>query len=459
MSDTHFDFLVLGGGSAGYNAASLASKHVKRVAIVDGSEELGGLCILRGCMPSKTLLYSAEILHLAQNGSSLGLDIPQPKVDMAALHKRKKEIIGEFADYRKSQIESDRFHLFRQNGKLGPDRTVVLADGKKLSAERILISTGSQVAVPKIPGLSEVPFLTSDDVLELDHVPESVIVLGGGVVACELAQFLSRIGTKVTMVQRSQHILSDFEPDMAAVVEQAFLDEGIELFTNTHIESIDPNENGASVQFRHGNRLVFRQAQHIFNALGRKPATAKLGLKEAGIKVSSSGHIQTDEFQMTAQAGIYAAGDCAGPHEIVHIAILQGETAARHSLGLQPDPVDYDHVLSIVFTDPQVASVGPPEKALREEFGNDLQIAEFPFSDHGKSILMNARRGYVRLFSDASSKKIHRAECVGKDAGELIHPMAVAIGTGATAEELMKASWYHPTLSEIWTYPLDDLAG
>ncbi|MGE9290415.1 MAG: dihydrolipoyl dehydrogenase family protein, partial [Puniceicoccales bacterium] len=285
------------------------------------------------------------------------------------------------------------------------------------------------------------------------------IVLGGGIVACELAQFLNRIGSKVIMVQRSQHILSDSEPDMAAVLEQALIDEGIELFTNTSIENIEPNENGVSVQFVHGHRAVIRQAQFLFNALGRKPSTSKLSLEEVGVDLLPSGHIQTDEFQMTSQPGIYAAGDCAGPHEIVHIAILQGETAARHALGLKATPVDYDKVLSVVFTDPQVASVGPPEKELRERYGDALESAEFPFSDHGRSMLMEARRGYVRLFTNAKERKILRAECVGRDAGELIHSMAVAVGTGLTVDDLLKAPWYHPTLSEIWTYPLEDLAG
>jgi pyruvate/2-oxoglutarate dehydrogenase complex dihydrolipoamide dehydrogenase (E3) component len=349
--------------------------------------------------------------------------------------------------------------LFRQNGKLGPDRTVLLADGTKLSADRILLSTGSKISVPNVPGLSDIPFLTSDDILDLESVPDSVIVLGGGVVACELAQFLSRIGSDVIMVQRSQHILSDFEPDMAAVLEEALIEEGVELFTDTTIENIEQTENGVSIQFRTGHRSVIRQGQFVFNALGRQPNTDDLGLEEAGIEVLQSGHIKTNEFQMTSQQAIYAAGDCAGPHEIVHIAILQGETAAKHSLGLEAAPVDYDKILSVIFTDPQIAAVGPSVKMLNEQFGDSLQVAEFPFSDHGRSVLMEARWGYVRLYSSSTDRKIHRAECVGRDAGELIHSMAVAVGTGATVEEVLRAPWYHPTLSEIWTYPLEDLAG
>lgn len=458
MSGEHFDFLVLGGGSAGYNAATFARDHVKRVAIVDGSEELGGLCILRGCMPSKTLLYAADVLHLAKNGKTFGLNIPRPEVDMAALHQRKLWLIEEFASHRRSQLESDRFSLFRQQGRLSADRSVQLNDGTVLTADRILISTGSKISVPAVPGLADTPFLTSDDVLDLDHVPDSVIVLGGGIVACELAQFLARIGSKVTMIQRSGHILSDQEPDMAAVLEAALTAEGVELYTGTKIENIEQTEDGVSVQFLHGHRYVVRQGTHLLNALGRKPNTANLGLQEAGIETLGSGHIKTDSYQQTSQAGVYAAGDCAGPHEIVHIAILQGETAARHSLGFEPSPVNLDRVLSVVFTDPQVAAIGPTVKVLRERHGDRLGMAEFPFSDHGRSILMEANRGYVRLYADLDSRQILRAECVGKDAGELIHGVALGVGTQMTLGDLLRSPWYHPTLSEIWTYPLEELS-
>ncbi len=458
MASKHFDFLVLGGGSAGFNAAALAREYVEDVAIVDGSEELGGLCILRGCMPSKTLLYAADVFHLARNGRDLGLNITRPQVDMEALQNRKKRIIGDFARHRRSQLESEHFSLFREKGRLAPDRKVVLESGETLTADRILISTGSRVAVPDVPGLAEVPFITSDEVLNLTHVPESVVVLGGGVVACELAQFLSRIGSSVVMIQRSPWLLSDMEPDMAAVLEEALMAEGIELFTGTKIENIAVSDAGVSVQFRQGNRSVVREGTRLFNALGRRPDTGDLGLEEAGIDTHPDGRIVADGYQRTSQAGIYAAGDCAGPHEIVHIAVLQGETAARHSLGLNPDPVDYDRVLGVVFTDPQIASLGPPVATLRERYGDALRCAEFPFADHGRAVLMNATRGYVRLFADVANRKVVRAECIGRDAGELIHGLSAGIGTHLTVDDLLRAPWYHPTLSEIWTYPLEDIA-
>ena len=228
-----YDLLVIGSGSAGFNAARTAASLGKRVAIVDGAKQLGGLCILKGCMPSKTLLYSTEILHLAQKGKHFGLKIPQAIVDMKALHARKKKIIGEFADYRAQALESGKYDVYRSHARFTDPHTIALADGRTLSADKILIGTGTNVSVPAaVPGLAATPFWTSDDVLDLDFVPESVIVLGGGIVACELAQFLRRIGSTVTIIQRSKNILKDHSPAASEVVQQSFRDEGIDLHTD-----------------------------------------------------------------------------------------------------------------------------------------------------------------------------------------------------------------------------------
>ena len=199
----HYDFLVLGGGSAGFNAARVARDFCERVAIVDGARELGGLCILRGCMPSKTLLYSAEVLHLAQHGAQFGLQIADARPDMAALHARKLKVIGEFAAYREQAMTSGKYAVHRAAAHFVDPHTVALDNGETLTANRIMVATGSRVSWPAVPGLAESKPWTSDDVLELDALPQSVIVLGGGVVACELAQFLRRIGAAVTQIQRS----------------------------------------------------------------------------------------------------------------------------------------------------------------------------------------------------------------------------------------------------------------
>jgi pyruvate/2-oxoglutarate dehydrogenase complex dihydrolipoamide dehydrogenase (E3) component len=453
-----YDFVAIGGGSAGFNAARVAVSLGLKTAIIDGARDLGGLCILRGCMPSKTLLYMAEVLHLARKGSTFGLRIPSARADMKAMHVRKKRLIGEFADYRLSALASGKFDLLRAQARFLDPHTLELSTGGKVRARHVLIGTGSIVSVPPIPGLAEVKCWTSDDVLDLDFIPRSVIVLGGGIVACELAQFLRRIGSRVTLIQRSAHILRDHSEDASNVVQKALVDEGIELFAGTKVEQLTQTRAGYSVTFQHDGRRLVRRAAHLFNALGREPHTGPLNLSAAGVKVYPGGRIVTNRWQQTTQPHIYAGGDCASPAEIVHIAIQQGELAARHAAGVKGlKPVDYSLLLNVVFTDPQLATIGMLERTL-DERGVKYLTASYPFNDHGRSILMDANYGYVKVIAEPKRGRILGAEIVGKDAGELIHAFSGPLTLRATVFDLLRAPWYHPTLAEIVTYPLEELA-
>ena len=456
----NYDFVVIGGGSAGFNAARVAHDLGKKVAIVDGARHLGGLCILRGCMPSKTLLWSAQVLHLAQKGRTFGLRIPHVAVDMRALHARKIKIVGEFAEHRVRQLASGPYDLYRSRAHFLDPRTVELADGTRLRGKRFIVATGSRVSVPPVPGLAETPFWTSDDVLDLDHTPPSVIVLGGGIVACELAQFLRRIGSRVILIQRSPHLLRDHSPEAGAVVQQAFRDEGIELFTDTRIARVTGDTRGVSVTFeeRTTGQRVIRRARHLFNALGREPNLAGLDLIAAGVKLTPAGRVAVNRWQQTSQPHIYAGGDVCGPHDIVHLAVAQGELAARHAFRVKgAKPVDYSLLLNVVFTDPQLATIGALESELTER-RQPFLAASYPFNDHGKSILMDANYGYVKVVAEPTRGRILGAEIVGHDAGELIHCFSGPLALRATVFDLLRVPWYHPTLAEIITYPLEEIA-
>lgn len=453
-----YDFAVIGGGSAGFNAARVAVSLGLKTAVIDGARDLGGLCILRGCMPSKTLLYSAEVLHLAQRAGVFGIKVASARPDMAAIHARKKKLIGEFADYRVQALTAGKFDLLRAHARFLDPHTLELSNGERVRAKFILIATGSKVAVPPVPGLADTPFWTSDDVLDLDFVPKSVIILGGGIVACELAQFLNRIGTRVTLVQRSQNILRDHSADASTVVQRAFVDEGIELFAGTQLQHVARERGGVRVEFVHDGRRVVRRAAHLFNALGREPNTAALNLGTAGVRLRPTGQVTTNRWQQSNVPHIYAAGDCAGPAEIVHIAIQQGELAARHAAGVRGlRPVDYKLLLNVVFTDPQLATIGQLERDLAA-YELPYLVASYPFNDHGKSILMDANYGYVKVIAEPERGRILGAEIVGKDAGELIHAFSGPLAMRATVFDLLRAPWYHPTLAEIVTYPLEELA-
>jgi len=453
-----YDLVVIGGGSAGFNAARIAAALGKKVAVVDGARRLGGLCILRGCMPSKTLLYMADLLHLAQKGRVFGLRIPSARADMKAIHARKRKIIASFADDRVQALKKGDYDLIRSQARFLDPHTVELGDGRKLRAKNFLVGTGSKVGVPPVPGLKETPSWTSDEVLELDFIPRSVLVLGGGIVACELAQFLNRIGTRVTLIQRGRNILRGHSEDASCVVQKAFVDEGIELFAGTQILSVTRDRSGVAVRFSHEGRIVTRRAAHLFNALGREPNTAGLNLAAAGVKTRPNGQIIINRWQQSSAPHIYAAGDCSGPVEIVHVAIQQAELAARHAAGVKKlKPIDYGLLLNVVFTDPQLATIGRREREL-DLAGTPFFSASYPFNDHGKSMLMDANYGFVKVIAEPKRGRILGAEIVGRDAGELIHCFSGPLAMRATVFDLLRAPWYHPTLAEIVTYPLEEIA-
>lgn len=454
--DNHYDIIIIGGGSAGYAAARTALEYTQKVAVVDGSDELGGLCILKGCMPSKTLLYTAELVHSVQKGTRLGIQQNRVRVDVAALQERKRQLISGFAGYRAGQLQDGRFTLYRSNARFLDHLTIQLADGTELWADKYVIATGSRVDAPDIRGLNTVGYLTSDDILSAEEFPASMVVLGGGIVACELAQFLNRAGVEVTLIQRSAHLIKEFSVEAVTVLKRAMQAEGIRVFTDTALDWVRRVEGSVMVQFQHQGITHLAHGQAVLNALGRKPNTEFLDLENADIQISPSGHIQTNMMQQSTNPAVYAAGDCAGPAEIVHVAILQGENAVHHALGGKVREVDYDSLTRVVFTDPQIAAVGLGRAEL-EMRSCDFLEAIYPFGDHGKSLIMDALYGFVRVYAERSSGTILGAECVGRDGGELMHSLAVAVSNRLTLQDMLKVQWYHPTLSEIWTYPIEEL--
>jgi pyruvate/2-oxoglutarate dehydrogenase complex dihydrolipoamide dehydrogenase (E3) component len=453
-----FDVAVIGGGSAGYAAASATARGGLRTVVIEGGQVVGGLCILRGCMPTKALLYAAEVKHLAEHAATWGIQVPEVRFDFAQVMARKDAMIADFASYRRQQLESGRFQFIRANARFVDPHTVELDNSQRLTSAHFVLSTGSTVAKPPLSQLSTVGCLSSDDAMTLERLPKSLIVLGGGAVAVEFAQFFARFGVRVTLLQRGAHLLRDVDSDAAEVLEKVFRREGIELFTGARL--LDARAEGGlkHVTFEHAGQPRTVSAEEIFHGLGRSPNTAGLNLPAAGVTLDAAGRIVADTQMRTAAPHIFAAGDCTGPHEIVHIAIQQGETAAHAILGVRPPRVmDYRLLITVVFTDPQVASVGLTEAAAREQ-GTEFIAASYPFADHGKSLLMEAKNGFVKLLAAPRTGEILGGACVGPSGGELIHEIVAAMAKRVTVGELAAMPHYHPTLAEIWTYPAEELA-
>jgi pyruvate/2-oxoglutarate dehydrogenase complex dihydrolipoamide dehydrogenase (E3) component len=457
-SDTNaFDVAVIGGGSAGYAAARATAEAALKTVVIDGGPQLGGLCILRGCMPTKALLYASEVKHLAEHAANWGLQVPRVGFDFKAVMERKNALIEDFASYRRDQLQQGRFELIRSKARFMDPNTLALENGQTLRADSILISTGSSVAPLPLPALTAAAPWTSDEVLNLSRLPESIIVLGGGPVALELAQFFLRFGVRTTLIQRGPHVLKTFDEDMAQPLETALQEEGMQLFTHTRLMDAGIKGGRKFVTFeQHGKpQTVFAEA--ILHGLGRQAHVAGLDLHKAGLG-NEVGRIHTDATMRTKVPHIFAAGDCTGPHEIVHLAIQQGETAAHNMLHPQSmKAMDYRVLVSVIFTDPQVAMVGLSEKDAKAA-GLRVICSDYPFNDHGKSMIMEAMHGKVKLIADADSGELVGAACTGPIAGELIHEATVAIHQRMTAKEFASVPHYHPTLAEIWTYPAEEIA-
>ena len=480
-----FDLAIIGGGSAGYAAARTAADAGLKTVVIEGGEEVGGLCILRGCMPTKALLYAAEVLHLANHARVWGVHAPDVRFNFGEVMRRKNALIKEFADFRQQQLASGKFQFRRAHARFVGAHTIELApfpisgeekaESRKLKAEmeqslsrfagsaatltarHFLIATGSTLAPSPLPQLDELDCLNSDTALRLERLPKSLIVLGGGAVAVEYAQFFARFGVKVTMIQRSPHILHEFDFDASSELEAVLRREGIQLYTGTRLLDARRAAARKEVTFAHKKQKVLVHAEEVFFGLGRRPNLAGLGLERIGVRLDCE-RIVTDANMRTSVPHIFAAGDCTSPNEIVHLAVQQGEIAAHNAAHPRlMKEMDYRLLTEVVFTEPQIATVGLTEKRARTQ-KISYQAASYRFSEHGKSLIMDAKDGFVKLLADATTGEIIGGGCVGPIGGELIHEIIVAMHSRLTVHQLAALPHYHPTLAEIWTYPAEELA-
>lgn len=461
-----YDFVIIGGGSAGYAGASAAATLGLKTVVIESAEEVGGLCILRGCMPSKTLLESGHRALAIREAAAFGIDAEYRGADGAAIRARKRRLIGEFAAYRRGQLESGQFHFIRGRARFVDPTTVEITatngGTRRIQGRAFLIATGSQISTRRIEGLDEVGFWTSDDALDTEHIPRSVCILGGGATGLEFASYYAGLGVTTTVIQRSAQVLKEMDEDVTEALAAAFENRGIAVYRETRLVRATRSANGKAVEFEHGGAIRTIAAEQIIYALGRAPVLDGLGLDCAGARFEPS-RIIADPTQQCGAPHLFAAGDVCGPHEVVHLAIQQGQIAARNAarvLGRLDGPLEkmnYALNLFACFTQPEVAAIGLTERECASQ-GREVRVAKYAFADHGKALVRGATEGFVKLIAERSSQRLVGGACIGPEASELIHEIAVALSLGATAGDLARAPHYHPTLSEVWTYPAEELA-
>jgi pyruvate/2-oxoglutarate dehydrogenase complex dihydrolipoamide dehydrogenase (E3) component len=449
-----FDLIVVGAGSGGYAAARVSRELGASVALVDQGP-LGGLCILRGCMPSKTLIATGDAAYEVRHAGELGVHAGEPTIDFAAMMARKREIIGGFTDYRVAGIET--FPLFRGVASFESPHKLRVGDDV-LEGKAFVVATGSTIMPPVFPGLAETGYIESDEALELAAPPKSMIVLGGGYVGSELGQFYARIGVPTTIVIRSNQLLTDEDSDIGEGLTEYFRAEGIAVETHARVTRVSRRDDGLKeVHFLQNDVEKSVAAHEIFYALGRIPTVAGLNLEAAGVTYHAMTGIAVDDTLRTSQQHIFAVGDVTGRFALVHIAIQQGEIAARNAVHGAHERVDYSlSKTHTVFSDPQVAIAGETEKELQRA-GTPYLVASYPFNDHGKAISIGKTKGFVKMMAAPSDGRILGAAILGPDGSDLIHEVIVALSFRATVFDFVKIPHLHPTLAEIWTYPAEEL--
>ncbi|MBV9646668.1 MAG: dihydrolipoyl dehydrogenase [Candidatus Eremiobacteraeota bacterium] len=454
MSQHTYDVVVIGAGSGGYAAARTARDLDASVALVDHGP-LGGLCILRGCMPSKTLIASGDAAHEVRESDALGIHAGEPHIDFAQIMSRKDEIIRGFADDRIAAL--DTFPLYSGAARFLSRRRIAVGDRDVLEAKRFIIATGSVIAPSIVPGLDEVGYIDSDAALTLTTPPRSLIVLGGGYVATELGQFYARMGVATTLVLRAAHLLSNEDDDVGDALTRYLREEGLRIETLALVVRAERRgDRKAIVYAQHGHEHTV-EGDEIFYALGRVPNVMGLELETAGVRYHPIEGIEVDATLRTSNPEVFAVGDVLGGYLLVHVAIAQGEIAARNAVCKTGHEIDYRLVKThAVFSDPQVAVVGETEKELRAH-GVPYLVATYPFADHGKAIAMNRTKGFVKMMASAGDGKILGAAVIGPDGSDLIHEVIVAMNYGATVHDFVKIPHLHPTLAEIWTYPAEEI--
>lgn len=450
------DLVILGSGSTAF-AAALRAQELGRTAVMTEERTVGGTCVNRGCLPSKNLIEAAKLLHDARNPRYPGLSPTQPKLDFARLIAQKDEVIH---SYRKKKYESLVGGSMRiEKGHvrfLNPHAVEV--GGRRLEGDKILIATGARPVQPQIDGLSDVPYLTSDlltsdEALELTKLPASLLVLGGGYIALELGQMFRRFGSEVTILERSEEILSrGYEPEVGPTVRRILEKEGIRVVTGTTVRSVRRNGSGVVAVVETGKGVEEHRAARLLVATGRRPNSDRIDLEKAGVSVGEKGQIPVDRYLRTNVPHIFAAGDVIGSETASQMATPVGShdggIAAHNALSDgEPRAVDHRVIPRTIFTDPQVAVVGMTEEEAIAA-GHTCWCNTLPMSLVPRAGAIRDTRGIVKMVADAQTDEVLGVSMVGQSAGEVIHEAAMALRFRAKLQDFIDQLHVYPTMAE-----------
>lgn len=441
-----YDYIIIGSGAAAFSSAIEAVGYGAKVAMIERGT-VGGTCVNIGCVPSKTLLRAGEINYLAKNNPFTGLHTTAQKVDLASLVKQKDQLVSVLRDEKYvNLIDGYGFKLINGEAKFVNGNTVEV-NGDQVTAKRFLIATGASPSVPNIPGLGEVEYLTSTTLLELKKVPKRLTVLGSGYIGLELGQLFHNLGVEVTLIQRSERILKEYDPEISEAIVKALTEKGINLVTGATYERVEQvgDIKKVFVEINGEKRIV--EAEQLLVATGRKPNTESLNLHAAGVDVGARGEIIIDEYSKTTNSKIYAAGDVTLGPQFVYVAAYQGGLAARNAIGGLNEKVNLDVVPAVTFTNPSIGTVGLTEQQAIEK-GLEVKTSVLSLDAVPRALVNRETAGVIKLVADAKTLQVLGVHIVSENAGEVIYAATLAVKFGLTVENLRETLAPYLTMAE-----------
>lgn len=447
----HFDAIVIGAGQAGGPLAGAFARSGRRTALVE-AVHVGGTCINEGCTPTKTMVASARAAYLVRRAADFGVQIGAVSVDFSFIRQRKDDIVTAWRTGSERHLQADGVELLLGFAQFVDPQTVVVAcnngETRYLQASTIVINTGARPRIPDLPGLEHVPFLDSTSIMELERLPEHLVILGGGYIGLEFGQMFRRFGSQVTIVQRGERLLTREDADVAEAVATILREDGITLFLNSsarQVERTDENGIRLTVETPDGERVI--DGSHLLVAVGRMPNSDRLNLAAADVTTDRQGYIIVDDRLATNVPGIYAVGDVVGVPAFTHVSyddyrILKANLLEDANRTRRNRLVPYT-----VFIDPQLGRVGLSEEAARAE-GRDITVFTLPMSSVARAITTGETRGFMKAVVDAHTDQILGFAMLGVDGGEIMSAVQLAMQGGLTATDLHNSIFAHPTLAE-----------
>lgn len=451
---------IIGGGPGGYEAAIYAAKKDAEVVVVE-KDKVGGTCLNRGCIPTKAFLASYDALEAVETAKNFGITVGEAEIDYPAIVARKNKVMTSLVKGIEYLFKANNVTLINGFGKLVDAHTVEVTkeDGsaETVSTDYIILATGSVPTCPPVFNVDRKRVITSDEILDFEEAPESLILVGGGVIGCEIGQFLSKMGTEVTVVEALPRIMATMDEDVSKQISRQFKKEKIKVIAGDGIAEVNPAEDHVDVKLASGKEL---SAAYCLVAIGRAPYTTGLGLENAGVEMGERGRVAVNENLRTNVENIYAIGDIIASAQLAHVATKEGFIAVDNIMGANKKAA-YHAVPGCVFTNPQLASVGTLEWQLQKEGkepGKDYRTGTFDFKGLGKAQASGHLTGFVKVIVDMNDVLIG-AEIVGAGASDMLQVLTTAIQLHLTCEQVEESIFPHPTMCEAIMEAIHDVHG